>query len=300
LPQLDLTGVALKFSRALYIYSEIDAVNNQGHATNVDIAHQWNPLLIGHDVIYKGPALPKGLGVIVGDLVHNARSALDHLISALVLANGSKITRDHAFPICESPEKFEAMVIVPNSRGKDHPLKGLSNDQIEIIRLCQPFQEQPLESAEMRKSLSFLHSFSIIDKHQLIQSAGLMLIDNGVGISIPPHVPAKINKILWPKEIRDLIEVGDKLANVQVLADSARDPNVSLDLSVVIQTTLVFKDSEDKLISIANIVNALTQVGLIASVFQPSFAAYPWDHSYRSRQDQILKETAERGPDPVW
>jgi len=105
-------------------------------------------------IINRSSALPKGLGVIVGILDLIARSERDRIISAPILANGSEITRDQALSLCDSPEKFQNMVFAPKSRGKERPQKGFSNGRIEIIRLCEPFQGQPPESAEMRKSLT--------------------------------------------------------------------------------------------------------------------------------------------------
>src|SRR6267378_798859 len=42
---------------------------------------------------------PPRLSVILGDCLHNLRSALDHIAWQLVLANGEKPGRDTAFPI---------------------------------------------------------------------------------------------------------------------------------------------------------------------------------------------------------
>jgi hypothetical protein len=43
---------------------------------------------------------------ILGDAIHNLRSALDHLACELVRANGGTVTDQTAFPIARSKEPF--------------------------------------------------------------------------------------------------------------------------------------------------------------------------------------------------
>lgn len=54
-----------------------------------------------------GPDPPLRFSVIVGEIIHQLRSSLDHVIWQLVLANGKVPTRYHQFPICDSVEKFK-------------------------------------------------------------------------------------------------------------------------------------------------------------------------------------------------
>jgi hypothetical protein len=51
---------------------------------------------------------PERWGVMIGDLAHNARSALDHIAWQLVLLNNAEPTRRTQFPIFKSPEDYEA------------------------------------------------------------------------------------------------------------------------------------------------------------------------------------------------
>src|SRR5260370_16394428 len=45
---------------------------------------------------------PAEIGLITGDVIHNLRSALDHLAYQLVLVNGSTPSKQTAFPIWDN------------------------------------------------------------------------------------------------------------------------------------------------------------------------------------------------------
>lgn len=74
--------------------------------------------------------IPKEWGAIVGDVVHNLRSALDHLAVALVIRNGvtsDRILKDTYFPIGASKAGFpEQMAKRAGHAGAD--ALRLSND----------------------------------------------------------------------------------------------------------------------------------------------------------------------------
>lgn len=75
---------------------------------------------------------PMRLGVILGDVIHNARSALDHLVWQLVIANGKTPTRSNAWPIVTNPREWESSGV---SR-----LRGINPKQIELIDQGQPYK----------------------------------------------------------------------------------------------------------------------------------------------------------------
>src|SRR5438309_55151 len=58
--------------------------------------------------VREDPNMMVRLGVIVGDVLHNLRSALDHLVWQLVEANGGTPDGSTALPISDSAQKFEA------------------------------------------------------------------------------------------------------------------------------------------------------------------------------------------------
>ncbi len=98
-------------------------------------------------------------GVYVGDFLHNVRSALDHLMCALVLANGKRVTKQTQFPIFTDKYRFEVI--------GEPMMRGASSEARAVIEELQPYHrlhpdEHPLE---------VLRVFSNKDKHQLLFGA---------------------------------------------------------------------------------------------------------------------------------
>ncbi len=107
------------------------------------------------------PEIPGHLAFIVGDAVHNIRTALDYLMSALAFQNG-KSGRHPTFPICESREQLE---------------------KHKSMRFVSPSARAFIESQCPYKGgcdvLWWLHRIDIIDKHRK-----LSLLEHGPPISV--------------------------------------------------------------------------------------------------------------------
>jgi hypothetical protein len=89
----------------------------------------------------------------VGDVIHNLRSALDHLAWGLVEANGSKPTKSTGFPIYESRAKYKAESLAK--------VKGMSKSAVDAIDVLKPYKRG-------NSDLWLLHNLDIIDKHRLL------------------------------------------------------------------------------------------------------------------------------------
>lgn len=110
---------------------------------------------------------PLRLGVILGDAVHNLRSAVDHLMWQVVLADGGEPTDKTCFPIFDSPTKFQKQVVKPRERGKASPLLGVSDDTLAAVERHQPYHAQEGQAY----GLGIVHTLSNIDKHQVVHPA---------------------------------------------------------------------------------------------------------------------------------
>ena len=110
-------------------------------------------------VLFQGrPHQPRAsAGLIIGDIVHNYRCALDHLASGLVEANGGTPTRDIAFPILRDKSSY--------NRHFDKMTKGMSLEAKTIIDSEQPWKARNPRRGETLKLLSELDN---IDKHRHI------------------------------------------------------------------------------------------------------------------------------------
>jgi len=102
---------------------------------------------------------PDRWSLLVGDIVHNLRSALDHAAWSLVCnEKGEGFAEQHArsiyFPICFELDKFEGNFVI----------KQATPAQAEALRQAQPFvwQKPDIEI----DALWVLHRMSIVDKHR--------------------------------------------------------------------------------------------------------------------------------------
>ena len=105
-------------------------------------------------------------GVQIGEILHNLRSALDHLIWELViLATGSPpdLPTKLQFPIFKTKERFK-------SRGIPQQLASVPQAAIDLIE-----SEQPFNVGGDKNPLWHLSELSNCDKHRTLHLTGVMV-----------------------------------------------------------------------------------------------------------------------------
>jgi hypothetical protein len=108
---------------------------------------------------------PLMLSVIVGDVLHNLRSALDYLAHELIKRNGCTPTFQTQFPICATEKDFLNEAIARNRLG------GIS---LRGFRTIDAFQPHHVEPEKLRlHQLWHLHKLSNLDKHKTLALAAL-------------------------------------------------------------------------------------------------------------------------------
>ncbi|MHB1220361.1 MAG: hypothetical protein ACYC1L_19420 [Alphaproteobacteria bacterium] len=108
------------------------------------------------------------LRVLMGEIIHNLRTSLDHLVCALVLRENSEPSWGIQFPICDTTKEFERAC----QRGK---IKGISDRHMKIIESIQPYWT----SESGNHPLSILRRLNNADKHRLLIG--------GYGVMVSPH-----------------------------------------------------------------------------------------------------------------
>lgn len=106
---------------------------------------------------------PLDWSTIVGDYLHNLRSALDHLVWVLVRANGCVPTRSNCFPLfdVEPPRKRGN-----GERGRwNRQVAGLHPAVVNFIEDCQPYKAPDGPKAHV---LGALRTLSNEDKHRAV------------------------------------------------------------------------------------------------------------------------------------
>lgn len=123
-------------------------------------------------LVFKDP--PLRLSVLLGEIVHNLRSALDHLACELVEAHGSRPLRKAAWPISLTENDWLKRIEWPrNATGKriPGPLHGLSrtSDAWAYVKRAQPYQRG--KAGARREPLAELNRLSRIDKHSVVHAS---------------------------------------------------------------------------------------------------------------------------------
>lgn len=103
-----------------------------------------------------------GFSIVVGDVIHQARSSLDHLIYGMIVANRAKPERRSAFPVFWEADKYKI-----NGRPM---LEGLSPAAIAIVEGLQPIKPDYTTDP-----LYILNELWNRDKHRLLSMTNIRL-----------------------------------------------------------------------------------------------------------------------------
>jgi hypothetical protein len=144
-------------------------------------------------VVERLPTVPSHLGLMVGDALHNLRSALDHLAWELVQRGADqnpKRPNDVMFPTYSTLGGFAGNL--------KRRLPGVGKTEWAIIERYQPYHriEEP-----MARDVELLAEFSNTDKHRLIHPVLL-----GTGSADFGFIPIKCEILgLWVAGIPNLV-----------------------------------------------------------------------------------------------
>jgi hypothetical protein len=123
-------------------------------------------------LVYRVRQLPKvdpAWGAIVGDALHNMRSALDHLALQLVILDGGNPSEYTQFPIYDSPtnDKGNPRFVTIQPRIQDARIRA-------ALEKVQPYQYATPAETE----LSVISALNNYDKHRLLLTvAGVLDVD---------------------------------------------------------------------------------------------------------------------------
>jgi len=219
--QANLHGVWAKWDRAIEQLKALDEeIRTFGHEPNPYTVRVETNAERTHYIFYIYPEWEKARvfrwGAIVGEIVHDFRSALDQLVWQLVLLNGHKPDTGHSFPVCskEPSQGFTEAMLRP-SRDKRHPerhgkLFGLHNDSLTIIERYQPY------NGGDGLLLARLHAFWNIDKHNHLIPMYL--------IGEPARINLKSARLI--ERLPDRFEDGAYV--VEVIIEPGSDPHVDV------------------------------------------------------------------------
>jgi hypothetical protein len=191
---------------------------------------------------------PIRLSVLLGDCVHNMRSALDNLICGLArTVDPSCACKGTAFPYSENEKAFDANI--------KRDLVGVPSDAQKIIKQLQPW----CDTAPSPNPLLMLNKLSNIDKHRSCnfalaynRNAGFRIHGNdGTILEVSCHEPLYLGE---PQTITLPIKPATVTPSARVEASgtfalSLREEGSWNDLSITHVLQLCFDHVETKVIS---------------------------------------------------
>ncbi len=113
--------------------------------------------------------VPQEVNIVLGDVVHNLRAALDLLVCDLIRANGSQVTRDSAFPITTGG--------IQASHVKKQ-LAGMSQSAVKVL-------SRITHNQSWNEALLTLHGLDIMDKHNALVAVGAATVRVHASVGVP-------------------------------------------------------------------------------------------------------------------
>ena len=237
-----LSGIEAKIARAKEHLETIETeAKNHLEAKPHQIVQHIDPST-GWNVLRPRPMSPLPLrwGVVAGDLVHDLRSALDHLIWQLVLASGAIPDEMNQFPIFSTGRVEKSQASNRRRRWSDY-LHGVPAEATAVIKALQPYRRR---MRVLYVPLERLAEFSNTDKHRtLVPSAAVMVpwhdmefrfIQVPEGTRLAEVIPAKPGAMLS----------FDKAQLLAVRVDPP-DSMVRIELQTPIRVSVAFGDNAD-------------------------------------------------------
>jgi hypothetical protein len=204
---------AFRETRPYSLYSEPDS----------DVGHQCYKVRVHNK-------LPPEFTVIVGEVVHQLRSSLDHLARQLWDSDGRRGAEDSVyFPIYETEAKYVA--------SRKAKVEGFfAPAVVSVLDTLQPH-------AAGNDLLWKLHKLNNIDKHRhltvvdcVVDSLGMVFGQN------PNPFPLTLPKPLWPDGSLKVVEDGAIVAAVGTFKHPSGRPAPEMDAKLQVTFEIVFDE----------------------------------------------------------
>ena len=209
------------------------------------------------------PNVPIEWSVRLGEILYNLRSALDHLVWQLVLANGQKPGNHNAFPIVNKQCDWQGAT-------SQKKLKGVTPKVKAMIERLQPYTGGINLLFDV-SAFWTLHSLCNIDKHRHLN----MVIVGSYGINHPLLHGPSTNSPLKGSGALGKIEKGQVLFCLNSAVEEF-DPSFQLDVRL--------EDEREPEVT----------AGTVSSILHECLAAV------RGTVELLAKETTEHGAISRW
>lgn len=180
---------------------------------------------------------PPAWSPIIGDIVHNMRSALDHLVWQLVVKNGEEPTVTNQFPIFLLDPFAPEAHLTKRSRDKaingwKRNTRGMHLQDIELLKDHQPYLTSDNPESN---PLHLLRELSNWDKHRTLHFASSSLV--GPLFYLQPESRRSAIRPLNVKPERHLLLDGEEVARYEIVSYG---PNAHASVHAKIMSDIVF------------------------------------------------------------
>lgn len=212
------------------------------------------------------------IGLVVGELAHHLRAALDNLVWQLVLLRGGSPTRRTEFPIYERRERYQ--------RQRRRALRGVSADDRALIESVQPYHFGERAPDSYLALLAWLNN---VDKHRFLHIGGVIPRTlpikvsygaEGEGAGLFPWQPIAVNdvgKVLYVHYVPTITSDDPaELARVGI-ETTGPDPQMKVQSQATVEISL--SDPEHSLI-LSDLAQIGSNVIQIIDWFRPRFDVF--------------------------
>jgi len=241
-----IDGIREKVKRAIKHIGELDGRIKAFSADEpYTIGAKPHPVpAIEHTTLYVESikTIPPDFSVIIGDAVHNLRSALDHLAWQLVEAGGGTPGKDTYFPICRDPNGAQKYASAIGQGEINKMLPGAH----KVLR-----EVQPCFSGD--DTLWHIHELDRFDKHRV-------LITLGTGYGEWYLMVGGGQKITFGQWARVPLEVGRhiiNLPNATYSRESHQNFKLGIDIAFGQSEVIAGKSVLETLNGMADFVNSI-------------------------------------------
>jgi hypothetical protein len=153
---------------------QTDILESEFEAFYADRAHSVreaiDPETGRKKAIFSTLPIPLRWGALIGEIVHDLRSALDSAVYDLTIAEqGGPLDRTE-FPVFEDEGKYDQTT----RKGEPAPgsgvfkVRGVNSRAKALIRQAQPFEVAKTSPPDRKPIMALVHELNIIDKHRTI------------------------------------------------------------------------------------------------------------------------------------
>ena len=204
---------------------------------------------------------PLRFGVILGDSIHNLRSALDHLIWQVTLLDGGVPDDSTQFPIASKSEaQFERMAA--------RRIPGLSPEHRALVKQAQPYHAGNPDA----HPLAVLASLSNADKHRIVNTTYSFLASEGLAKRLDRYLGPDDRGHASPIQRYFVIKPGQRLEHgtpwLRLLFNRRQEPPRSVKVTGQLTLGIAFGEVGLDALDVPKLADAVIR---ICGAFAPDF-----------------------------